>query len=138
MENIRTSYEGELKTTALHLLSGTVIMTDAPPDNGGKGEFFSPTDLLAASLASCMLTIMGQYAARENFSIDGTKAFVTKIMASEPRRIGAIKIDLYFPHDHYTGKQKIILERTTRLCPVSLSLHPDIKQIVTLHYQTGE
>jgi uncharacterized OsmC-like protein len=97
MATIHTSYLGDLRTEAEHLQSGNKLITDAPLDNNGKGEAFSPTDLLAASLGSCMLTIMGIAARTHNMSIEGTIASITKIMAAEPRRVSEIHIEVKFP-----------------------------------------
>ena len=130
-ETIRTTYIGELRTQATHVRSGNELITDAPPDNKGKGEAFSPTDLLASSLGSCMLTIMGIAAREHDFNIDNTRIKIWKIMASEPRRVGEIRIELTFPKNNYTDKQKKIIERSAFTCPVYLSLHPDlIKNII--------
>jgi len=115
-----------------HLQSGESVITDAPIDNNGKGEAFSPTDLVASALGSCMLTIMGIAAREHNFSIDGTTASITKIMASDPRRISEVQIQLKFPEITYTQKQKRILEKISKTCPVALSLHPELKQTVDL------
>lgn len=134
MAGIETIYLGELRTEATHMLSGTKLMTDAPPDNKGRGEFFSPTDLVAAALGSCMVTIMGIAARTHGFNIDGTKISITKIMSSEsPRRIAEIVINLAFPRD-YDEKVKKIIEYTTKSCPVALSLHPDLRQTITVRY----
>jgi putative redox protein len=127
------TYINNLRTEMTHCQSGTVVLTDAPVDNKGKGEVFSPTDLMATSLGSCMLTIMGIAAQEHGFSIDGSTATVTKIMASDPRRIAEIKIDITFP-DVYSEKYKKILTIISKTCPVALSLHPDLKQDVSLHF----
>lgn len=129
MATIETVYQGTLRTQATHLQSGTVILTDAPVDNQGKGEAFSPTDLLAAALGSCMLTIMGITARDQQINIDNTSCSITKIMAANPRRVGEILVNLKFP-ETYTDKQQKILERAALTCPVYLSLHPDIKKEV--------
>ncbi len=129
MATIQTAYLGELRTEATHLQSGTKIITDAPVDNQGKGEAFSPTDLLAASLASCMLTIMGITARTHGINIDGTQCSTTKIMAADPRRVAEIKVDFQFAHE-YTDKEKKILEHAALTCPVFFSLHPDLKKTV--------
>ena len=134
MANFEVLYTTELRTEMTHLASGTKVLTDAPIDNQGKGEDFSPTDLASASLASCMLTIMGIAAREHGFNIDGTKALITKEMKSEPRRIGRIIIELHFPHNDYSQKQKKILEHISTTCPVALSLHPDLEQEVKLIY----
>lgn len=128
-------YKGELRTAATHLKSGTVIETDAPTDNQGKGARFSPTDLVATVLASCMATIMGIYARTHGISIEGARMEVEKIMTPPPRKIGEIKVDLYFPDaTTYEQKQKTALEHAALTCPVYLSLHPDIKKTVTFHW----
>jgi uncharacterized OsmC-like protein len=122
-------YQGNLRTEITHLSSGTKIITDAPVDNKGKGESFSPTDLTAVSLASCMLTIMGIKAQESNIDINDTSAEVDKIMLSNPRRIGEIIVKIKLP-EHLSEKELTILKRSALTCPVALSLHPDIKQTV--------
>lgn len=120
-------YNGELRTTDTHARSGTVIETDAPVDNKGKGERFSPTDLVATALASCILTTMGIAADVHGIRIDGSNCTVEKIMAVEPRRIKEIKIVIsMLGQDSYSEKEKSILEHTARTCPVAVSLHPDL------------
>ncbi|HQQ93214.1 MAG TPA: OsmC family protein [Bacteroidia bacterium] len=132
MSTSRVKYLGELRTEAVHLLSGSVIYTDAPPDNQGKGERFSPTDLAATSLANCMLTVMGIASRKEGITpIDGTEAEVTKVMYADPRRIGEIHVTLRFPKASFSDKEKKIYEHTAHTCPVAKSLHPDIKQMIT-------
>ncbi|MCC8426809.1 OsmC family protein [Mucilaginibacter sp. UR6-11] len=125
MATIHTTYLGGLRTEATHLQSGTKIITDAPTDNKGKGEAFSPTDLLAESLAGCMLTTMGIAADTHGIDMDGTECEVTKVMASNPRRVAEVIAILKFPKD-YTDKEKTILEHAARYCPVAVSLHPDV------------
>lgn len=127
-------YEGNLRISAIHVRSQQQIITDAPVDNMGKGEAFSPTDLLATSLGTCMLTIMGIAAQTHHFNIDGTTAGITKIMASNPRRVGEIVVELTFPPNQYSQKIKTILRNASRTCPVSQSLHPDLKQTVIFHF----
>ncbi len=127
-------YLGDLRTQCTHYQSGTVILTDAPTDNQGKGEMFSPTDLAATSLASCMMTIIGILAQRSGFDITGTRAEVTKIMGTDPRRISEVKIDLFFPSNNYSEKEKAIIRNITKTCPVALSLHPDTIQNVICHF----
>lgn len=134
METAHTIYLGNLRTKATHLQSGTEIITDAPIDNQGKGEAFSPTDLVATALGSCMMTIMGIAARTHGFNVDGTRLRITKIMKSDPRRIGEVVIDLDFPKIEYTEKQKKILQISADTCPVALSLHPDLKQTVRLNF----
>ncbi len=127
-------YNGNLRTECTNKLSGNKITTDAPPDNKGKGEYFSPTDLLSTSLAACMLTIMGIAAETHHFNIDGTRAEVTKIMASDPRRVAEIVIDLFFPPNNYSEKVRKIIENAAYTCPVSKSLHPELKQTINFHF----
>jgi uncharacterized OsmC-like protein len=134
MPTIITTYTENLRTEAKHVQSGDLIITDAPLDNQGRGEAFSPTDLLAASLGSCMLTIMGIAAREHGFSIDGTTVEITKIMAANPRRVGEIVIDFTFPQQSYTPKQQKLIEVASRTCPVALSLHPDLVQTIRLNF----
>lgn len=131
---IKTTYTGELHTEATHLASGAIIATDAPTDNQGKGEAFSPTDLLSASLASCMMTIMGIAARTHGLSIDGMTAQITKIMAAEPRRVGEIVIKFTMPAINYSEKERRILENAAHTCPVAKSLHPDLTQTIQFIY----
>ena len=135
MHTSEVIYIKDLRTEATHMDSGNCITTDAPKDNHGNGEFFSPTDLLATSLASCMLTIMGLSAQTHGFSIDGAKAKVLKIMESNPRRLGEIVIDIWFPANDYSSKEKTLLKLAADTCPVAKSLHPDIKQIINFHFE---
>ncbi len=121
-------YKSGLRTSCTHLQSGTEIETDAPTDNEGKGERFSPTDLLATSLGSCMITTMGIKAESMGIELDGTRVDVTKIMVSDPRRIGKLVAHVYFPEGlNLDDHAKIVLERSARTCPVERSLHPDIE-----------
>jgi len=120
-------YLGELRTSSMHLQSGTEILTDAPTDNHGRGEAFSPTDLVTNSLATCMITIMAIKARDMDLELKGTTAEVTKIMAAEPRRISEIHINFEMNLDA-DDKTKTILERAAMTCPVYHSLHPDIKK----------
>lgn len=134
MTTVKTIYLGDLRTQAEHLQSGTKIITDAPTDNNGKGEAFSPTDLLATSLGSCMLTIMGISSRVHGFDIDGTEVNITKVMGTAPRRVIEIIVELNFPHD-YEAKHKRIIEAAAKECPVANSLHPDLKQTITFNYK---
>ena len=135
METVRTKYLGELRTEATHVSSGNILVTDAPVDNKGRGEFFSPTDLVATALASCMLTIMGIASDQYEFSIEGVSCRITKIMADNPRRIGEIAIELDFTIRDYTDKQKKILEYCVKSCPVAQTLHPSVNQNVKLVFR---
>ncbi len=127
-------YKTDLRTEMTHLQSGSKVITDAPLDNNGKAEAFSPTDLVASALASCMLTIMGISGREHGFSVDGAKASVNKIMASGPRRISEVHIVIEFPDNAYSDKHKAIIKRISETCPVALSLHPDLKQKVELRF----
>ena len=129
----QVEYKGQLRTEAKHLRSGSVIVTDAPIDNQGKGEAFSPTDLVATALASCMITIMGIVAERHGIDIEGVTADVDKIMSKEPRRIGEIKIIITFK-SKLTTDQRGKLERAAKACPVSGSLHEDLKETIEFSY----
>ncbi|MFM7155549.1 MAG: OsmC family protein [Bacteroidota bacterium] len=131
---IKTTYLGDLRTEAVHLRSGARIITDAPPDNHGKGEAFSPTDLCAASLASCMLTIMGISARNHGLNIDGASASVNKIMASDPRRIARVEIRLEVPGSQLDERQRKILETAARTCPVAFSLDGGLEQVVEFEW----
>lgn len=132
MQTSTVKYLGELRTEAIHLQSGKLITTDAPKDNHGKGEAFSPTDIVATALASCMISIMGIVALKEGVTeIVGTKAEVTKVMYADPRRIGEIHITIQFPKGNYSEKEKKMYEHAALTCPVAKSLHPDIKQVIT-------
>lgn len=127
-------YKNGLRTICTHLQSGNEIITDAPKDNNGNGEFFSPTDLVATALASCMMTIMGIAANAHKINIEGLRAEVLKIMESNPRRIDKIEIKMYFPNQIYTDKEKQILENAARNCPVAKSLHSNLTQDITFIY----
>jgi len=134
MATSKITYNGGLRTTSVHERSGKEIITDAPIDNKGKGEAFSPTDLLATSLGNCMLTIVGIAANEHGFDIDGTTCEITKIMAEGPRRVAEISVNFQFPKNEYSDKIKAIIERSANTCPVMYSLHPDIKKTVTFNY----
>ena len=130
----KVTYLGDLRTASIHLQSGSEIISDAPIDNNGKGEAFSPTDSVANALASCMMTVMGIKARDLNVDIKDSVAEVTKIMNAEPRRIGAIEI--IFEMQALTDeKNKTILERTAMTCPVFLSLNTDIEKRITFNWK---
>jgi putative redox protein len=135
METAKTKYLGDLRTEIVHLRSGSIIITDAPVDNKGKGENFSPTDLVASALGSCIFTIMGIAAREHGFSIDGSSCKITKIMTEAPRKIGEIKIDFDLTGHDYTDKQKKILEYCVKTCPVSLTLNEAVFQNVSLNFK---
>jgi len=121
------TYESNLRTTCLHLQSGSVFETDAPTDNKGKGERFSPTDLIATGLGACLITTMCIKAESMNIQLDGAKVEVTKVMVSDPRRIGKIIVHATMPALNLDEKTIEILERVGRTCPVERSLHPDVE-----------
>ncbi len=122
-------YRGNLRTEAIHEQSGKQLITDAPIDNQGKGEAFSPTDLLSTSLGCCMLTIMGIVADRHELNIIDTRVEITKVMESNPRRVGEIIVEIILPKK-YSTKEMDILENAARTCPVAKSLHPELKQTI--------
>jgi uncharacterized OsmC-like protein len=130
----KITYLGDLRTSSVHLQSGTEILSDAPVDNNGKGEAFSPTDLVANALGSCMMTIMAIKAKDLNVDLVGTTLEVTKGMQAEPRKISKIEVILNLPAVA-DEKTKTILERAAMTCPVFLSLHPDIEKAVTFHWK---
>lgn len=136
MPTIHTIYTGGLRTVATHLQSGNTLMTDAPRDNQGKGENFSPSDLLAASLGSCMLSIMGIAARTHGFEerLHGTEIDITKIMAAEPRRVAEVIVEFYFPSGDFNEKERKILEHAAHTCPVAKSLSADLKQTVIFNF----
>jgi putative redox protein len=135
METSKTKYLGDLRTEIIHLRSGSIIITDAPVDNKGKGENFSPTDMVASALGSCIFTIMGISAREHGFSIDGSSCKITKFMTESPRKIGEIKIDFDFTGFDFTDKQKKILEHCVKTCPVALTLNESVFQNVTLLFK---
>src|ERR1700722_2831038 len=139
MEKNMTStviYEGELRTVAQHTASGTRIETDAPVDNHGKGEKFSPSDLVATALGSCMLTIMGMKARDLDIDLKGTRIEIQKFMKAEPRRISGISLTFHLPENlHLSEKNKTILQRAADTCPVFYSIHPDIDVQVNYNWQ---
>lgn len=129
----KAEYLGRLRVKNTHIKSGDTFMTDAPTDNHGKGEAFSPTDLVATALGNCILTVMGIKAESEGIDLKGATAEMTKTMASNPRRISKIDVDVRFPQD-YSAKTKKILEHTARHCPVHNSLDPNIEMPINFHY----
>lgn len=134
MNTIETVYNGELNTQAKHIKSGSIIITDAPIDNKGKGQAFSPTDLLAASLGSCMLTLMGIAAESRNIDLKGTHITIKKVMEANPRRVSEIVIEIFMNKYPYSEEAKNVLEYAAINCPVAKSLHPDLIQNITFHY----
>ncbi len=136
MPTIQTFYLGGLRTEAEHVFSGNKVITDAPLDNQGKAESFSPSDMLSASLASCMMTIMGIAARTQGFEemLIDTRIETTKIMQSDPRRVAEIKVEFFFPGSEFNDKQKKILEHAAHTCPVALSLREDLIQTVSFNF----
>lgn len=130
----KITYLGELRTSAIHIQSGTEILSDAPVDNHGKGEAFSPTDMLATSLGSCMMTIMAIKARDLQVDLTGSTVGITKVMQTEPRRIGLIGIQMKMKGTA-SAKEKTILERVAMNCPVYLSLHPDVKKEISFDWE---
>ena len=126
-------YEGNLRTKAVHIASGSEILTDAPIDNQGKGEKFSPTDLVATALGSCMLTIMGMAAKVQKVDISDTKVKVEKIMGKDPRKIAKINMEIYF-NKNISDKHKAVLERAAHHCPVAKTLDGNIEENIKFIY----
>jgi putative redox protein len=137
MATIHIDYLGELRTECVHLQSGTHINTDAPTDNQGRGEAFSPTDLVANALGTCIITTMAIFARRDGIELTGSKLDVTKIMTSQPpRRIARIEIDLTLHTDRLPDEAtRARLEAIAHTCPVAISLHPDIEQAVSIRWE---
>ena len=136
MDNIMATvdYQGGLRTQAVHLRSNNKIVTDAPVDNQGKGEAFSPTDLVSAALCSCMMTIMGQVAAREDINLEGLHAEVVKVMNASPRKIAEIKITFTHPGLNVTDEQRQKLKNAAITCPVARSLSESLVQTVVFDF----
>jgi uncharacterized OsmC-like protein len=133
MATLRTIHKGNLRTEITHLQSGNTVTTDAPTDNNGKGEYISPTDMVAGALGSCMLTLMELAARRMGLDMTDTRLEITKTMASDPRRIAEIAIDFYLPFV-CDDKSRKIIERAAETCPVAQSLHPELVRTITFHY----
>ena len=131
---IKGQYKGGLRNEMTHLKSNNTIFTDAPTDNHGKGEAFSPTDLVCGALAACMMTIMGITAQTHEFDIDGTTYEIKKTMAADPRRIGQIDISVNFPKHDYTDKQKAMLKAAADTCPVAKTLGSEVVINLTLNF----
>lgn len=129
MTTARITYKGDLATEAEHLKSGTKIITDAPVDNNGLGRSFSPTDLVATALGSCILTIMGIKARDKGLNMVGATAGVTKIMSSGPRRIAKLEIVITMPANNYTPKEKKILEAAAHHCPVGNTIKEGVETV---------
>jgi len=134
MATIKTTYLGDLRTENIHLQSGSKIITDAPTDNRGKGEAFSPTDLLATSLGNCIMTIMGIKAMDNGIDLTGTEIEITKIMADAPRRVSEVILEFNFPKKGYNEDEKQLIESVAGISPVPLSVHPDLKQTIKFNW----
>ncbi len=136
MPTVKTSYLGDLRTESIHLQSGSQLVTDAPTDNMGKGEAFSPTDLLATATGTCMLTTMAIVAQRDGIELAGSSAEVTKIMSqTPPRKVARLEINLQLKTNIVLTEEQIKkLENTAHKCPVSLSLHPEVEQVVSFEW----
>ncbi|MBN7801765.1 OsmC family protein [Algoriphagus aestuariicola] len=134
MPTIKSSYLGNLRTQSVHLQSGTELLTDAPVDNNGKGEKFSPTDLVSSALGSCMVTIMGIVAERNGVSLEGLSWEVTKVMQASPRKIQEIVVDFHWDNPVEDGAMIQKLKNAALTCPVALSLDPAIKQTVNFDF----
>jgi uncharacterized OsmC-like protein len=128
------TYQGSLRNQATHVRSGNTLTTDAPLDNNGKGEAFSPTDLLCTSLATCMMTLMGITAESKGIAVGNISAEIEKVMASNPRRVSEIHIALKIQNMDYTEREKTILEQAALTCPVAKSLNPEIAQKISFRY----
>lgn len=135
MATINAVYLGDLRVECVHAASGTKIITDAPVDNNGKGEAFSPTDLCATSLGACAMTIMGIYAKNHNLDLTGTRIEINKIMAANPRKIGKIEVIFHMPAREWSEKDRTALRRAADSCPVHLSLGADVEQEFIFNWQ---
>ena len=134
MTTVKTTYLGDLRTENIHLQSEAKITTDAPCDNRGKGEAFSPTDLLATALGNCIMTIMGIKAMDNGIDLKGTELEITKIMADGPRRVAEVILEFNFPKKGYSDAEKRLIESVAGTSPVPLSVHPDLKQTITFNW----
>jgi uncharacterized OsmC-like protein len=134
MSTIKSSYLGNLRTQATHVLSGNALLTDAPLDNNGKGEAFSPTDLVCAALGSCMVTIMGIVTEREGVSLEGLSWEITKIMHSDPRKIQEIQVNFHWSGPAFSPAMSQKFKNAARTCPVALSLDPALTQTITFDF----
>ena len=134
MASMTNVYDGSLRTRAVHLKSGNTLITDAPVDNNGRGEAFSPTDLVCVALSSCMLTTMGILAEREGVDMIGMSTEITKVMDSNPRKIKEIQITLSHPQLKATDIQKEKLKRAAMTCPVKLSLSDTVIQTIQFEF----
>jgi len=134
MTTVKTTYLGDLRTENIHLQSGSKIITDAPTDNRGKGEAFSPTDLLATALGNCIMTIMGIKAMDNGIDLTGTEIEITKIMADAPRRVSEVVLEFNFPKKGYSDEEKRMIESVAGISPVPLSVNPNLKQTIVFKW----
>lgn len=134
MPTAKIEYLGDLRTAAVHVFSGNSIITDAPLDNHGKAEAFSPTDLVSSALVSCMFTVMGIVANRHGINLNGSFGSVQKIMADHPRRISRLEVELTVITPGLSEEQKSLLKNTALTCPVAKSLHPEIEQVIHIQF----
>jgi len=134
MITVKSKYEGGLRTSAEHVKSGKTFQTDAPVDNNGKGETFSPTDTVAAALASCMMTVMAIDGEKKGIDMSGMRTETTKIMSAEPRRIAALKLNFYWDNCSASEEERAALKNIGRNCPVALSLSENLRQEITFHF----
>lgn len=135
MATISARYLGDLRVDCTHTQSGTKIITDAPVDNHGKGQAFSPTDLCATAVGACAMTIIGLYARNHGVDVTGAEMEITKSMSADPRRIGKVEVVFTMPDRPYSEKEKKVMERAAHTCPVHLSLHPDVEQVFTFKWR---
>ena len=134
MKTVDTKYEGGLRTSSVHLKSQNTFQTDAPIDNNGKGETFSPTDTVAAALGSCMMTVMAIAGEKKNLDMTGMNLSTEKVMSANPRRIAALKVDFYWDDCPLNEVQKMWIKDIGLNCPVALSLHPELRQEINFHF----
>ena len=135
MATISARYLGDLRVECTHTQSGTKIITDAPVDNHGKGQAFSPTDLCATAVGACAMTIIGLYARNHGVDVTGAEMESTRSMSADPRRIGKVEVVFTMPDRPYSEKEKKVMERAAHTCPVHLSLHPDVEQVFTFKWR---
>lgn len=134
MATIKSSYKGSLRTSATHIKSGNEFLTDAPVDNNGKGETFSPTDTVAAALGSCMMTVMAIAGEKKGINMSGMRLETTKVMSASPRRIDALQVEFHWDDCSASEKEREWLKDIGRNCPVALSLHPELRQEITFSF----
>ena len=134
MNTIESRYLGGLRTTAIHVKSGQNLVSDAPTDNNGKGESFSPTDLVATALGSCMTTVMGIYAQKQGIDLEGLQWHTLKVMSANPRKIARIVVEFHGTPPEASNEELNKLKDIALHCPVALSLHPDLEQEIVFNF----